>query len=357
MFDAYNIQDELERKRKELAEVLPAAVQEEPGQEDYSSIAEQVRQDAGEQYQKEQEKVRSTFLDLLMKNQANQEISRKDAEKRERANRARIAFASLADGLAALGNMIGTVHGAANQPLTYQLPFVRQDIEQRREEDRATARRFKENEERYRLLEAKLVGGGDPFAASDVKHAYNMAEIAARGANSENVQQHIDARTQQNNETRSNISAAKAESQERIAAGRNATSRANNKENNETRRYVSDNKAHGSNLTANAKMKWIHDNAAGHLDELEDELATRYGGKERIPYGWRKNWRQYVGSGAFYDKYYRANGWEELGETDATVTKPVENTPPVQQQGDLTTKTPPSKRNTNKSKTPPSKRK
>ena len=347
------VQNDLQSRVQALQERFPTSLSD--AYKEAITTAEHVRQDAEDQYRQEMEHARGSFLEMIKENQAYQEQARKNAERKERENRARLALAGLADGLSALGNLIGTTQGAANQPQTYQMPFVKEDIDKGQARDYETTERLRRAEQALRAEEAKLSSKGNPFAVSDVAHARKLAEIAARGANSEKIQQHIDARTQQNNEARADIAQMTAESRERIAQGRNATSRANNRETNETRRIVSENRSRGSQLTTNAKMKWIHDNASGHLDELKQELIAKYGGEQNLPYQWEKNWRRYVGNGAFYNKYYRGQGWEELGGSTATVTRPVEEETETP-AGGVSTKTPPSKRGNN-SKTPPSKRK
>lgn len=329
MFEGYNIHDELERRKRDTGialgavqpdvrpeVVLPVTPAETPDSSetpDYEGMASEARDRVNAEYERQKEDANRSFLELLMQNAAMQQAEAEREGKKEKERRARIVMASLADGLSALGNLVGTSHGAMNQPQTYQLPFVKQDVEQDRALARATAERLRATDQDLRMAQLKLNAGVSPTGLEDVKHYNRLAEIYARGENAENVQQHIDQRHASGIASREGIAADRNATNVEVANIRAGVSAQNNIRNNETRKYVAEIKSPSTRgLTSNAKAKWIHDNAMTHLDELEQELIQRYGSKYDIPSDWRMNWRQYVGDGPFYQKYYKAYGWEDL---------------------------------------------
>lgn len=318
MFEDRNIHDELERRRIETGITLgidqpvnqPAVVAVAPK---YEAMAAEARERVNEAYAQQKEDADRSFLEQLMHNAEMQRVQAQREGKKEKERRARIVIASLSDGISALGNLVGTTAGASGQPQTYQMPFVNQDVEQDRAYARTIADRIQANEENLRLAKIRRDAGGSPADLEDLKHYNRLSEITARGENQESVQQHIDQRHASGIESREGIAANRNETAVNVANIRARVSAQNNIRTNETRKYIAEIKSPTTRgLTSNAKAKWIHDNAMTHLDELEQELIQRYGSKYDLPSDWRRNWRQYIGDGPFYQKYYKAYGWEDL---------------------------------------------
>ncbi len=106
----------------------------------------------------------SSFADLLAQNEAFRQQQSENWKKREREGRSRKTMAAITDALASLGNLVGTSVGAVNQPQTYQMPFVVQDIEQDRAMARATADRLRNYDMSIRQMDAKAGAAGSEIA-------------------------------------------------------------------------------------------------------------------------------------------------------------------------------------------------
>lgn len=271
-----------------------------------------------------------TFLDLLRQNEEFMKAEVAKNERNEKARRARLAIASLSDGLSALGNLIGTTQGAFNQPQTYQTPIVGQQIDNERQHHSALIDRLRSDNESIRLAKAKLDAAEEQainkaqraLELEEARFQHNMDLIESRGeqARMTEGEKHENRTTEeeQKQEGRMAVVGAKTESSERIAAGRNATSRANTQD-----RIAASNGHSGSSgkgkMTETGRAIQIQREAELAVNsELGPELIRR---GVRLPYGWEKNWKRYVQSAPeFYDKYFRKKGWEDLGGTPGSVS-------------------------------------
>lgn len=139
----------------------------------------------------------ASFASLLAQNAAYRQQQSKAWEKREKEAKSRKTWAAISDALSSLGNLVGTGFGAANQPQTYQMPFVVKDIEADRALARATAERLRANDQALLSSQAKQDAKGDPLALLDARHQNTMREIAARGA----VNSALETQKQQGRET------------------------------------------------------------------------------------------------------------------------------------------------------------
>lgn len=106
----------------------------------------------------------SSFYDMLMRNDAVRQNNKEAWDRREKADRARLAIASVTDALASLGNLVGTTQGAFNQPQTYQVPFVQQDVEAARAEARRYADLLERNDQSLRLAQAREDAANSAYA-------------------------------------------------------------------------------------------------------------------------------------------------------------------------------------------------
>ena len=257
----------------------------------------------------------SYFYDMLMQNDAMRQKGKEDYERREKADSARLRIAAVTDALASLGNLVGTTQGAFSQPQTYQVPFVYEDMEKNREKARQYADYLNRNDQSIRLQQMK-------------------DELSERSLDRQlAVQKEITERAMMNNASKLGIATQNNESKEKIAKMQDDTKRYTVDENNKTKKDVAEannasretvaairhsggggggSRSGGRNLTPNARMKYIVDNASFAVNgELANELKAR---GVKLPFDWQKDWRRYVSQAPeFYKKYFAANGWEQLG--------------------------------------------
>lgn len=97
----------------------------------------------------------SSFADMIMQNDAVRLRNQEAFDRREKADKARLTIAAVTDALASLGNLVGTTQGSFNQPQTYQVPFVQQDVEAARAEARRYADLLMRNDQSLRLAERR----------------------------------------------------------------------------------------------------------------------------------------------------------------------------------------------------------
>ena len=255
------------------------------------------------------------YRDWLLKNEELAGRMRDEYERNEKSNKARTRIAAISDALSSLGNLVGTMYGAPSQVQTYQTPLVAEQAQTDREYARKMAQMLQTREQNILLQQAK-------------------DELAERNLDRQlQVQKEISDRAIRNNESKAGIATQNNETKYNIAKMQDDTKRYTTDENNKTKKEVADaNNASretvaairrsggggrggggGSKpLTANARMKYIIDNASFAVNgELWSELKAR---QVKLPYDWQKDWRRYVSQAPnFYQKYFKNTGWEQLG--------------------------------------------
>lgn len=329
MFEDYiKTQAEIERRKRELAGLVSAAVPD-PDANSLGVVVQDESIPSAEFTSTENDLSGKYFLDILSNNEEIRRRMAEDYERNEKSRRARLALASLTDGLAALGNLVGTTQGAFSQPQTYQTPFVTEQVEADRARARQLADRLRSENESIRLAQAKLQAADEQALtkaqqAMDLENArfeHNKILIGNRGEEARATEgvkhENRTLEETQKQEGKEALADKNNASREAIAAGRNATSRANT----QARINASGNRGGGGGLTQSGRAMQIQREAELAVQsELEPELRRR---GVHLPYGWEKNWKRYVRSAPeFYEKYYRAKGWEDIGGTVNDVTDP-----------------------------------
>lgn len=314
-----NLQEEIERRKRDLSGLVSPVV---PVQDE----AEPAPSPAPVEESKPDNGSVQSFLDILKQNDEYRQMASKDFEREEKARKARLTLASLSDGISALGNLIGTTHGAFSQPQTYSIPGVSQSINAERERDLAMAERLRTTDESIRIAKAKLEAAEaqarekaqQAMELENARFEHNRELVGLRGeeARATETKKH-ENRTEEEGQKqagREAIVEKRTESQERIAAGRNATSRANTQD-----RIAANGNTGKSGLTETGRAMQIQRDAELAVQsELAPELRRR---GVNLPYGWEKNWKRYVQSAPdFYDKYYRRKGWEDIGGNAGNVS-------------------------------------
>lgn len=274
-----------------------------------------------------------SFYDMILQNDAIRNKEKEDWDRREKSDKARTTIAAVTDALASLGNLVGTTQGAFSQPQTYQTPFITEQVERDRALARKRADMLYESDNAIRMAQAKY----------DQQLAYADRQL--------DVQREITERALKNNESKADIASMNIASKEKIAEMQDATKRYTTDENNKTKKEVADKNnesrekvavirksgsggGRGSGgsrgLTANANMKRIMDNASLAVrGELGEELRAR---GVKLPYNWEKDWKQYVSQApGFYEKYFKNEGWEQLGGTSRNVATKEPNKVEVEQ--------------------------
>lgn len=267
----------------------------------------------------------SLFSELLAQNDEYRRTQSANWERKEKEGKSRKTIAAVADALSSLGNLVGTAYGAANQPQTYQMPFVQQDIEQDRALARATAERLRATEQSLKMAEAQMdantaianAKSAGTIQAQLLRNKGNLevarlnqqGRLAGIAMQQEGAAQRTaatiegaDKRNKDAIASREREGAKNRESREKIAADRIAQMDRNAKSKTSGTRA----------LTENAKaQKILKDAEMGVLSDLKPELEKN---GVQLPYEWAKNWRQYVKLAPdFYKKNFVDKGWGDLG--------------------------------------------
>lgn len=263
----------------------------------------------------------SRFLDLLNENEAYRQQQKAEWDRREKEAKSRKTWAAVADAVSSLGNLVGTTAGASNQPQTYQMPFVNQDVEQDRAYARTIADRIRTNEQAIQLQLAKQdaaeASGASALALQQLRNAgaerraviageYGLkrTEMQQEGANKRSAAA-IEGANQRNADaiaSRENEGARNRASREKIAADKIA----------QLDRAAKARESSSRKLTENAKaQKILKDAEMGVLSDLKSELEKN---DVQLPYNWAKDWRKYVKLAPnFYKTNFIDKGWGDLG--------------------------------------------